>query len=66
MTATRQRWQQEFANAADAIPCEWLVTIDGQQWITHERVAEPIVQYYKQLVLVGFARGWMPVEWETS
>lgn len=60
MSAVQKRWQLNFANAANAIPREWLVTIDGRQWITHERTTEPIVQLYKRLALVGFARGWMP------
>lgn len=60
MDAVERVWHKDFNNLHDAIPQEWLVTVeDGSTWIVAEHSNEEIVRRYLAHCTVGYARGWL-------
>jgi hypothetical protein len=54
-------WRKNFSDAADAIPTSWLYTDkDGLMWIYPDYADMAVAQLYRNLAIVGFAKGWMP------
>lgn len=58
--ATHRQWIKDFARTSEAIPASWIITTeDGLTWITPEHAGDGVVHLYRELCLVGFARGWL-------
>lgn len=61
MDTVERVWRKNFSDAADAIPTSWLYTDeDGLMWIYPDYADTAVAQLYRNLAIVGFAKGWMP------
>jgi hypothetical protein len=60
MDTTGRVWRKDFANAANSIRPEWLITLDdGFVGIRPKFRQRPEVDLYARLCQVGYARGWL-------
>jgi hypothetical protein len=58
--AAHRQWIKDFMRTSEAIPASWIVTTeDGSTWINPEHAGNGVVHLYRELCLVGFARGWL-------
>lgn len=57
--ATEQVWRKDFNNYAEAIPAAWLVHVGDWTGIHADRADDPVVQMYRKLMIVGYAKGWI-------
>lgn len=61
MDTVERVWRKNFHDATSAIPTSWLLTDeDGLMWIDSKYSDKSLVQIYRSLTIVGFAKGWMP------
>lgn len=59
LSATEQRWHLDFASTAEAIPESWLVRDGEWTGIDSVHADKPVVRLYRNLMVVGYARGWL-------